>query len=322
MFDEVIGVDLGGTAIKMGRFFKDGTCIDSISLATPQPAHPEPVIKAIAQGVKQLNLDNTCTAIGLGMPGPTDNTRRIAKKSINLPGWNDVPVADWLEAQTGLPTVLENDTNCAAIGEAWLGAATEFTDFILLTLGTGVGGAIFLNGKLFTGRCGAAGELGLITLNPDGFPCRSGNQGSFEQYASIGSIRRTMGKDPAEIAKLARLGDRTALKFWQDYGKLLGAGLASLIYVLTPEAVIIGGGISASSQFFLPSTSEEIKKRVVSPSRTGLQLLTAKLGNKAGMLGAAKLVWNEMKNGKFGVASIRNGEGETKGLGDYGRSNN
>lgn len=294
MIDEVIGVDLGGTAIKMGRFLKDGTCLDSISLATPQPANPEPVVKAIAQGVKQLDRDYTCKAIGLGMPGPTDNARRIAKKSINLPGWDDVPVADWLEAQTGLPTVLENDANCAAIGEAWLGAAREFSDFILLTLGTGVGGAIFLNGKLFTGRCGAAGELGLITLNPDGFPCRSGNQGSFEQYASIGSIRRTMGKEPAEIGELARSGDRTALKFWQDYGKLLGAGLASLIYVLTPEAVIIGGGISASSKFFLPSTFKEIKKRVVSPSRTGLQLLTAKLGNKAGMLGAAKLVWNEL----------------------------
>ncbi|MBE9044614.1 ROK family protein [Pleurocapsales cyanobacterium LEGE 10410] len=299
MFDEIIGVDLGGTAIKMGRFLKDGTCLDSISLATPQPANPEPVVKAIAQGVKQLNRHFTCSAIGLGMPGPTDNTRRIAKKSINLPGWDDVPAADWLEAQTGLPTILENDANCAAIGEAWLGAAKEFTDFILLTLGTGVGGAIFLNSQLFTGRFGAAGELGLITLNPDGFPCRSGNQGSFEQYASIGSIRRNMGKEPAEIGHLARSGDRQALEFWQDYGRLLGAGLASLIYVLTPEAVIIGGGISASSKFFLPSTHEEIKKRVVLPSRTNLQLLTAELGNQAGMLGAAKLVWNEMREGRF-----------------------
>ena len=303
MIDEVVGVDLGGSAIKMGRFLKDGTCLDSISLATPQPANPKPVVKAIASGVKQLNKNYTCGAIGLGVPGPTDNTRRIAKKSINLPGWNDVPIAEWLEAQTGLPTILENDANCAAIGEAWLGAGREFSDFILLTLGTGVGGAIFLDGELFTGRCGAAGELGLITLNPDGFPCRSGNQGSLEQYASIGSIRRTMGKEPAEIGKLARSGDRTALKFWQDYGKLLGAGLASLIYVLTPEAVIIGGGISASSEFFLPSTLEEIKKRVVLPSRTGLQLLTAELGNTAGMLGAAKLVWNEIREGKFRAVS-------------------
>ena len=299
MSDEVIGVDLGGSAIKMGRFLRDGTCLEATSIATPKPANPKPVVEAIALGIKQLDPNHTCSAIGLGMPGPTDNTRRIAKKSINLPGWDDVPVADWLEAQTRLPTILENDANCAAVGEAWLGAGRKFKDFILLTLGTGVGGGIFLNGKLFTGRCGAAGELGLITLNPDGLPCRSGNRGSLEQYASIGSIYRITGKNPAEMGELALAGDSSAIKFWQNYGRVLGAGLASLIYVLTPEAIIIGGGISASSQFFLPSTLEEIEKRVVSPSRPNLKLLTAELGNQAGMLGAAKLVWNEIEDGMF-----------------------
>ena len=299
MSDRVLGIDLGGSAIKLGRFLEDGTCLETISVATPQPAEPKPVLKAIALAVKQLNLDCTCRAIGLGVPGPTDNTRRIAKKSINLPGWDDVPVADWLEAETGLATILENDANCAAIGEAWLGAGRQFDNFILLTLGTGVGGGIFLDGKLFTGRCGAAGELGLITLNPDGYPCRSGNRGSLEQYASIDSILRRTGKTPAEMGKLAREGDPAALEFWQNYGKSLGAGLASLIYVLTPEAVIIGGGISASSQFFLPSTLKEIEQRVVSPSREDLQLLTAELGNQAGMLGAAKLVWDRIENGKL-----------------------
>ena len=291
---EVIGVDLGGTAIKMGRFLQDGTCLEQLSLVTPQPANPQPVVNAIAQGVNQLNQNKTSGAIGLGVPGPTDTDRRIAKKSINLPGWDDVPVADWLEIQTKLPTILENDANCAAIGEAWLGAGRKFQDFMLLTLGTGVGGGIFINGKLFTGRYGAAGELGLITLNSDGFACRSGNQGSLEQYASIGSVIRNTGKEPAELGKLAELGDSKALAFWQDYGKTLGAGIASLVYVLTPEAIVIGGGISASSKFFLPDTLAEINRRVVSPSRTNLQLLTAELGNKAGMLGAAKLVWDKI----------------------------
>ncbi|MGL5831829.1 MAG: ROK family protein [Waterburya sp.] len=294
MINQVIGIDLGGTAIKLGRFLQDGTCLETISLPTPQPANPQSVVKAITQGVQQLNLSRTCKAIGLGMPGPTDKARRIARKSINLPGWDDVPVADWLESQTGLPTVLENDANCAAIGEAWLGAGRAFTDFILLTLGTGVGGGIFLDGKLFTGRDGTAGELGLITLNPDGYPCRSGNQGSLEQYASIGSIQRRTGQEPATMGRLAQAGDLAALKFWQDYGRVLGAGLASLVYVLTPEAIILGGGISASCEFFLPSTLTEIKRRVVSPSRVGLQLLPAQLGNQAGMLGAAKLIWNEI----------------------------
>ena len=291
--NEVIGVDLGGTAIKIGRFFEDGTCRKWVSIPTPQPPIPEKVIDAIAIAINQLNLDNKSQAIGFGTPGPTDTKRRIAKKSINLPGWDDVPVADWLEAKTGLPTILDNDANCAGIGEAWLGAGRNYPNLILLTLGTGVGGAIFIDGKLFTGRCGAAGELGLITLNPDGLPCRSGNQGSLEQHLSIGAIRRSTGKEPAELGKLAQAGDKEALKFWQDYGRLLGAGLASSIYILTPDAVIIGGGISASAKFFLPATQKEIERRVLETSKPGLVLLTAELGNKAGMLGAAKLAIDE-----------------------------
>ena len=227
--NKVIGVDLGGSAIKMGVFVEDGTCLKSISLSTPQPANPKPVVNAIAQGIKQLQQDFNCKAIGLGMPGPTDNTRRIAQKSINLPGWDDVPVADWLEAQTGLPTLLENDANCAAIGESWLGTGRNFKDFILLTLGTGVGGGIFIDGKLFTGRFGAAGELGLITLDRNGLPCRSGNTGSLEQYASIGAVLRMTGKEPAEMGKLAQEGNKGAIEFWRNYGNILGSGLASLI---------------------------------------------------------------------------------------------
>jgi glucokinase len=289
----VIGVDLGGTAIKLGRFLPDGTCIESISLVTPNPPIPELVVKAIASAINQLNGDSNSIAIGFGVPGPTDTARRIAKKSINLEGWDDVPVADWLEAQTQLPTILENDANCAGIGEMWLGVGKKFRDIILLTLGTGVGGAIFLDGQLYTGRCGAAGELGLITLDLNGVPCRSGNRGSVEQHLSIGAIRHHTGLEPAELGKLASLGDTKALEFWSNYGKTLGAGLAGLIYVLTPEAIIIGGGVSASSEFFLPAAQREIQQRVLETSRPNLQLLPARLGNAAGMLGAAKLAWDE-----------------------------
>ncbi|MGV2828855.1 ROK family protein [Myxosarcina sp. GI1(2024)] len=293
---QVIGIDLGGSAIKIGVFLSDGTLTNSISIPTPQPPVPELVLNLIAITVNRFNQNNNCLAIGFGTPGPVDPQRRIAKVSINLPGWNNVPVADWLEAKTQLPTWLENDANCAGIGEAWLGAGRQLHHFILLTLGTGVGGAIFIDGKLFTGRCGAAGELGLITLHPDGLPCRSGNRGSLEQSASIGAIRRQTGKDPAELGKLARMGERTSLEFWSGYGKSLGAGLASLIYVLTPEAVIFGGGISASADFFLPATQREIERRVLTTSRPDLKLLVAELGNQAGMLGAAKLAWQMINN--------------------------
>ena len=289
---QVIGIDIGGTNISLGRFFADGTCTEFCSITTPQPATPEAVVNAIAPVIKQLSQNHNCKAIGIGMPGPTDKTNRIARVGINLPGWENVPLAQWLENLTQLPTTLANDANCAAIGEAWLGAGDNIANFILLTLGTGVGGAIFLDGKLFTGSYGAAGELGLITLNPDGHPCNSGNRGSLEQHACIRAIERITGKSPLELARLAQKGDRDALQFWQQYGTILGAGITSLIYVLTPEAVILGGGISAAAEYFFPATEAEIKRRVHPSSRVGLKLLKAQLGNDAGMIGAAKLAWD------------------------------
>ncbi|MBE9128757.1 MULTISPECIES: ROK family protein [unclassified Coleofasciculus] len=291
---EVIGIDLGGTAIKLGRFRKDGTCVKSLAVATPQPSTPTAVVEVMVDAIAQLNADKGAVAIGIGTPGPADAAGRIARVAINLNDWRDVPLADWLEAKTGCPTVLANDANCAGLGEAWLGAGRLFNNLILLTLGTGVGGAIILDGKLFTGHQGAAGELGLITLKPDGLPCNSGNQGSLEQYLSIGAIRHRTGKEPAELGVMAKAGDSLALEFWERYGRDLGVGLASLIYVLTPEAIVIGGGVSASAEFFFPAALAQIERRVLSTSRVGLQLLQAKLGNQAGMVGAAKLALQMM----------------------------
>ncbi|BAZ66420.1 sugar kinase [Fischerella sp. NIES-4106] len=299
---EVIGIDLGGTAIKLGRFTVDGTCLKSLTVATPQPATPEAVIVTMVDAIAQLDPLNQAIAIGVGTPGPADATRRIAKLAINLPGWVDVPLAEALEAKIGKPTILDNDANCAGLGEAWLGSGRHFQNFILLTLGTGVGGAIFIDGKLFVGHYGAAGELGLITFNPDGHLCKSGNKGSLEQHVSITAIRRCTGKEPSELSVLAKAGDKDALIFWQEYGRYLGIGLTSLIYVLTPQAIVIGGGVSASANFFLPAAKAEIEKRVLPTSRLDLQILPAELGNAAGMLGAAKLAWQmvEREVGKGG----------------------
>lgn len=293
--NEVIGIDLGGSAIKLGRFDWKGTCLESISVPTPQPAYPEVVLAEMAAAVERLDPDHRTVAIGVGTPGPTDATGRIARVAINLEGWHDIPLADWLEAKTGRTTVLANDANCAGMGEYWLGAGRNFRHLILLTLGTGVGGAMILDGKLFVGHEGTAGELGLITLNPDGPECNSGNQGSLEQYASVRAIRRRTGLEPDEVGNRAKAGDAEALAFWQAYGRDLGAGLASLIYVLTPEAIVIGGGVSASSDFFFPSLQAEIERRVLPSSRSGLQLLRAELGNQAGMVGAAKLAWQKQQ---------------------------
>jgi glucokinase len=293
---QVIGIDLGGTAIKLGRFTNDGNCLQSLTVATPQPATPEAVVAAIVDAISQIDPDNETIAIGLGTPGPADGTGRIAKVAINLAGWHDVPLAEWLETKTGKPTIIANDANCAGLGEAWLGAGRQFQNLILLTLGTGVGGAIILDSKLFVGHDGAAGELGLITLNPAGPMCNSGNQGSLEQYTSVLAIRRRTGKEPAELGALADAGNAEALAFWQEYGKDLGIGLTSLIYVLTPQAIIIGGGVSASFQYFYPAMQAEIERRVLPTSRAELQILPAELGNSAGMVGAAQLAWQKLGN--------------------------
>lgn len=291
----VIGIDLGGTAIKLGQFSEDGACLASATIDTPQPATPDAVMDAIAAAVDRLDPDRQALALGLGMPGPTDAAGRIARVAINLSGWHNVPLADRLEARLGRPVRLANDANCAGLGEAWLGAGRHFRDLILLTLGTGVGGAIILNGELFVGRGGAAGELGLISIDPRGHACNSGNDGSLEQHVSVQAIRRRTGWEPHELADRARQGEPTAIAFWSEYGRDLGVGLASLVYVLTPAAIVIGGGISASADLFLPQARQELDRRVLAECREGLEILVAELGNRAGMVGAARLAWQGLR---------------------------
>ncbi|MEO0532847.1 MAG: ROK family protein [Cyanobacteria bacterium P01_A01_bin.123] len=297
---QVIGIDLGGTAIKLGRFTTTGKCLQSLNVATPQPATPEAVTAAMIDAIATIDPNHEVQAIGVGTPGPADANGRIARVAINLTGWHNVPLAEWLEAKTQRSTVLANDANCAGLGEAWLGAGRHYNNLILLTLGTGVGGAVILNGQLFVGRTGAAGELGLITLNPNGPPCNSGNQGSLEQHCSVQAVRRETGCEPGELAAKAKAGDSEAIAFWQQYGRHLGAGITSLIYVLTPEVVVLGGGISAGAELFLPTTLAEIERRVIPSSREGLQVLLAELGNQAGTVGAAKLALQKFSLQEFG----------------------
>lgn len=286
---QVLGIDIGGTALKLGRFDQTGQILALLTLPTPQPATPDAILQTIVTAIPTLDPDRQAQAIGIGTPGPANAPGRIAKLAINLPDWINVPVADRLESALNLPCTIANDANCAALGEAWQGAGRTHPNLVLLTLGTGVGGGIILNGQLFTGYNGAAGELGSISFNPEGHPCNSGNRGSLEQQLCISAIVRRTGKDPAQLGQLAQSGDPEALAFWKEYGRDLGIGLTTLIYVLNPEAIVIGGGISGSSDFFFASAIDEINQRVSAPSREGVKLLKAELGNQAGMVGAAKL---------------------------------
>lgn len=292
--DQLIGVDLGGTAIKLGRFDRAGHLLAELEVPTPSPAMPGAVTMAIAEAVGQLDPCRQAGLVGVGHPGPSDRHCRVARIAINLPGWHDVPLADWLEPLLGRRVTCANDANCAAIGELWHGAARGAADVVLLTLGTGVGGALLLDGRLYSGHGGAAAEPGLICINPDGPPCNSGNRGSLESYCSISGLARLSPLPPQELCRRAEVGDPEALKTWHTYGQLLGIGISSLLYVVTPQLVLIGGGLSAASQFFLPAVWQEVNQRVLAESREGLRIERCGLGNGAGRLGAARLALDRL----------------------------
>jgi len=286
---QLIGVDLGGTAIKLGRFAQDGSLLEALEVATPRPAMPGAVTVAIAEAVEQLDPQRLAPLVGVGHPGPSDRHGRVARIAINLPGWRDVPLADWLEPLLERRVTCANDANCALIGERWHGAARGAGDVVLLTLGTGVGGAVLLGGELFTGAGGAAAEPGLIGIRPDGPPCNSGNRGSLESYCSITGLARLSPLEPEELCRRAEAADPEALAVWESYGRLLGTGISSLLYLVTPELVLLGGGLSAATPLFLPALWAEVEQRVLAVSREGLRIERCSLGNGAGRLGAARL---------------------------------
>jgi glucokinase len=261
----VLGVDIGGTALKLGLFDADGALLADLQRPTPQPATPGSVCMELVEAIDTLDPERKAALVGIGLPGPMDAAARVARVCINLPGWEEVPLAAWLEPR------LQR-----------------------LTLGTGVGGGVMLGGTLFTGHNGAAAEPGLITLNPEGPDCNSGNQGSLEQFASISGLGRLSDEDPAVLAKAASLGDAEALMIWREYGRLLGIGITSLVYVFTPQLVLVGGGLAGASAHFLPAVRQEVAQRVQAVSREGLCIEACALGNGAGRLGAARLAMQRL----------------------------
>jgi glucokinase len=286
---DLIGIDLGGTAIKLGRFSEAGDLLAELEVPTPQPAMPGAVTVAIAEAVAQLDPDRLAARVGIGHPGPADGAGRVARIAINLPGWVDVPLADWLEPMLDRAVTCANDGNCAVLGEHHSGAARGCNDVVLLTLGTGVGGGVLLNGVLFSGHRGAAAEPGLIGLDPEGPACNSGNRGSLESFCSIRGLGRLSPLPPDELNRRADAGDAEALAVWQRYGARLGHGISSLVYLFTPELVLVGGGLGGASRHFLPAVWEQVTTRVQPTSRDGLRIAPAALGNGAGRLGAALL---------------------------------
>jgi glucokinase len=309
-----IGIDVGGTKILAGLVDAKG-CV--LHQARRQSARNDPtnVLNTVCEVVEELQRasDDAVVAVGLGIAGPVDADRSTVFYAPNL-GWPQVPVRDLLTDRVGLPVIVENDGNAAAWGEFVAGAGTNVQDLTVITVGTGIGGGIIINGELLRGAHGAAGEIGHMNAVPNGRPCGCGRNGCWEQYASGNALvreARTLAAERRQEAGLllslgdgtpegvqgvhvtaaAREGDPVAMEAFAVVGTWLGRGLADLSSILDPGAFVIGGGVSEAGDLLLDSARATLaEKLTVGRSRRPIpEVRLATLGNEAGLIGAAAL---------------------------------
>jgi glucokinase len=285
MSNFAIGVDLGGTNLRIAAVNQEGRLLEKVTLGTKVALGRDHVLNEMCEAIQRLSqkyrTDAQLLGVGIGVPGIIDLQTGMLRESPNLPGWSDYPVRDEIERRLQAPVLLENDANVAALGEKWLGAGRHVGDMAMLTLGTGVGGGVILNGKIWHGMTGMAGEFGHMTVEPDGQLCGCGNRGCVEQYASATAVVRmareaiAAGTAPElakaassdaefsakEIYNLAIQGDEQAKKIFRRAGRALGIALANLVNGLNLEMYVIGGGVSSAWEAFSPSIFEELRQR-------------------------------------------------------------
>jgi glucokinase len=308
-----IGVDLGGTNLRAAAVDLEGNLLEQFQISTDTTAGREKVVEDIVAGIRKVqegHSGDTLVGIGVGVPGLIYLEKGVIAKAPNLPGWEDFPLRDLLESELKCPVILENDANAAALGEVWIGAGHDVDDLVLLTLGTGIGGGIISHGRILHGYLGMAGELGHITVEPhSGVRCGCGNYGCVEAHASATAIAR-MGEEAVAIGssrelaalkeehgeltallveRAARDGDPEAIKIYERMGCWLGRAIANLVNIFNFPLYLMAGGVVAGWKLFAPSMFEEIEKRSVTYRESDTRVKKAKLGNKAGLFGAAYL---------------------------------
>jgi glucokinase len=285
MRDFSIGVDLGGTNLRIAAVSIQGQLLEKVTLGTKVALGPDRVIHEMCEGIQRLSEKYKGTGellgVGIGVLGIIDMQTGTVRKSANFPGWEDYPVRPEIERRLGKRVVLENDANFAALGEQWLGAARGVPNAAVITLGTGIGGGIVLDGKIWHGTNGMAGEFGHVTLEPGGPKCGCGNRGCAEQFASASAIVRMAreaiaGGEAPELAKaassnaalgaesiyvLAMQGDENARRIFRSVGRYLGILLAGLVNVLNLDMFVIGGGVSSAWDAFAPTMFAELRER-------------------------------------------------------------
>lgn len=306
------GVDIGGTTVKMGFFETSGKLIDKWEIKTNTENGGENILSDVAKAIdnklaQEAISKSEVQGIGVGVPGPVCG-EGVVNRCINL-GWGIVNVAEELGALTGLTVKVGNDANVAALGELWQGGAKGCKDAVMVTLGTGVGGGIIVDGKIVAGFNGAGGEIGHITVNPDEIEaCNCGQYGCLEQYTSATGIVRMAKRKLAksdddttlrefelltakDIFDEAKAGDEVAKELVDELGKILGSTLSKIACVVNPEVIVIGGGVSKAGAILIDTIQDHFKETCFyALKETRFELAT--LGNDAGIYGCAALVLN------------------------------
>ena len=299
MADYSIGVDLGGTNLRAASVDKHGKMLNKISGSTDLAAGRDAVISDIVQAIQKLKAEAgslRLAGVGIGVPGFILMEEGIVVGSNNLPQFDGFPVRDEIERHLGTQVILENDANAAALGEKWIGAGKDVKDLVLLTLGTGIGGGIISAGKVLHGSVGMAGELGHITVVPNGNPCGCGNYGCVEKHASataIVSMARMMNLGDnvtsEDVFHMAVAGNAKAKMIFHTMGSSLGIALATLINIFNFPLYLLSGGVLAAWEQFAPAMFDEVEKRSFTYRNAKTTITKATLGNEAGLYGAAYL---------------------------------
>ena len=288
-----LGLDLGGTNIKWvvaERANGAWRVLHRGQLPTRGETGPEGVTAQLASlCAEAIARHPSLASVGIGVPGLYDPETGVTGMLPNLPGqWEGQPVAVTVSSAVGLPVRLINDARAFGLAELRLGAGRGASAMVGITLGTGVGGVVAIGGRVHQGHQGTAGELGHQTLEPDGPQCNCGNRGCLEAYARADAIEAACGATTVEHAvELARAGDERALEGFARVGAWLGIGIANLVVVLTPDRIVLGGGVAAASDLLIPHIWDELRRRVFVTSIAHLRIVTAELGTWAGAIGAA-----------------------------------
>ncbi len=302
MADLFLGIDLGGTNTKIGVCTGRGEMLGSVSIPTEAAKGPGDAVDRIGEAARKLmETTGRADACGSGVPGPLDLGRRTLFFATNMPAWKNVPYPEMLEKRLGLPTVMENDANCAAWGEYVAGAGKGTQSMVLYTLGTGVGGGIVIDGQMWVGASGAAGELGHMTIDPNGPRCGCGQPGCVEQYASASAVARRWGKGSAkDCFEAARRGDPGALAVIDWAAEGLAIGLANMTHVLHPEVIVLAGGMAAAGDLLMTRVVAGVRKRVFPVFLEKIRIEFSRIpGDDAGWLGAA--LWGARKHADLPV---------------------